>query len=74
LLRALRGRGAPDTCWVLSEVPGLDGVQLPLSVALDRVCDGGWEASVVSCLPGQLAYYHDEDEGSWLILERAGSL
>ena len=32
-----------------------------------------WEASVASCIPGRLAYYHDIDEQSYLILQRASS-
>lgn len=70
--RVLRAKGAQESCWVISENPDLDGVQLMLRDAVQQVSDpDSWEASVISCIPGRLAYYHDNDDGSYLILERA---
>jgi hypothetical protein len=65
----LRELGAGETCWVISESREIDGVELPLSVALREVWEP-WEASIVSCTPGRLAYYHDNDEDEYLIFAR----
>ena len=71
--RRLRAIGAADSCWVISERAEFDGVEMPLGNALDLVMDPScFEASVISCIPGRVAYYHDSDEESYLILERTG--
>jgi hypothetical protein len=72
--RTLRAREAPKSCWVLSERPEFDGVEMALRDAVEGLVGGGsCEASVISCLPGRLAYFLDDDEGTYLILERAAS-
>jgi hypothetical protein len=55
----LRSRGAPAQCHLISEYPTLDGTDVQLSDALDTIVGSG-VGSVVSCLPGALAYYEGE--------------
>lgn len=65
----LRAAGAPPTCWVISEDSEIDAASLPVAEALARMWEP-WEASIASFVPGRLAYYHDHDDRSYLILER----
>ncbi|MFO0798318.1 MAG: hypothetical protein U0804_12645 [Gemmataceae bacterium] len=66
----LRSRGAPLTCYVLSATEALDCRELPLGEAVAAVEAGGW-GTIVSCLPGRLAYFYDECGERRLLLERA---
>ena len=59
LERNLRGRGAPDRCYVLSTSLELDAQWLPLDAALQTVIGDDCE-SVLVCLPGRLVHYHGE--------------
>jgi hypothetical protein len=63
----LRSRGARDTCWVISQLTGVDGKELELETALEAVV-GKDMGSILSCVPGKLAYFEDEDES--LLLAR----
>ncbi|MGB8061923.1 MAG: hypothetical protein WCF26_08515 [Candidatus Sulfotelmatobacter sp.] len=63
----LRRKGAPQTCWVTSEASELDGKEMPLLEALREVL-GRQMGTFLSCVPGKLAYFEDEDD-RW-ILER----
>ncbi|HYH63300.1 MAG TPA: hypothetical protein VD866_01235 [Urbifossiella sp.] len=65
----LRSRGAPATCHVLSAADELDGRELPLEQAVAEAEKAGW-GTIVSCLPGRLAYYYDECGERKLVLER----
>jgi hypothetical protein len=67
----LRSHGAPPTCYVLSEESGIDGRELPLEEALDRVVGLGM-GTFLSCVPGRLAYFEGEEARERYILERAG--
>lgn len=69
ILDLLRGKGAPETCYAVSEDDELDGKELPLSDSLKKIVGYGM-GTFLSCLPGRLAYFEDEDE-RW-ILERKG--
>jgi hypothetical protein len=61
----LRRKGAPPACWVTCTEPGLDGQEMPLLDALKRVL--GCQFGVfLSCVPGRLAYFEDED-GRWTL-------
>lgn len=56
----LRDYGAPNYCWVISHDRSLDARELPLDDALSAiVCS--FNGTIVSCLPGRLAFY----EGEW---------
>jgi hypothetical protein len=65
----LRARGAPATCYVLSATADLDGRELPLAEAVVEAELNGW-GTIVSCLPGRLAYYYDECGERRMLLER----
>ena len=69
VLAMLTARGAPKTCYVLSDSAELDGKELPLAEALAEAEVHGW-GTIVCCLPGRLAYYFDECGERRLLLER----
>ena len=68
-LDALRSRGAPDSCYVLSEDSELDGNQMPLTDAIDAVESDG-SGSIIGCIPGRLAYWVGEVGRCRVVLER----
>lgn len=65
----LNAKGAPDTCYVISEDDDLDGKEISLAKALAAIIGRGI-GTFLSCLPGKLAYFEDEDD-RW-ILQRSG--
>lgn len=66
----LRARGAPKTCYVLSCTDDIDGQVLPLDEAISAAESGGW-GTIISCIPGRLAYYYDECGARRMLLQRA---
>jgi hypothetical protein len=73
LAAQLREKGAGDSCYLLSEDPGLDGRELPLDEALIAIVDGGSvHATFVSCVPAQLAYFHNAEPANRYMLELPG--
>ena len=67
VLLLLRSRGAGQTCWVISEDSKIDGQEMPLESALEDVIGVGM-GTILSCIPGKLAYFEGEDES--LLLAR----
>jgi len=65
LLQILRSKGAPDTCYVISESSDIDGLTIPLSDAMTHI-HGRGIGTFLSCVPGKLAYFEDEDE-RWIL-------
>jgi hypothetical protein len=63
----LQKRHSPNTVFVISEDPAIDGKELPLIEALQQIVGRGMGA-VLSCIPGRLAFVETEDER--FILER----
>ncbi len=63
----LRKRRSPAIVYAISEDPSLDQTQLPLAEALRQVVGRGM-GTVLSCIPGALAFVETEDER--YILER----
>ncbi len=63
----LRSKGAGHTCWVISHDSKLDGQELQLEPALESVIGSGI-GTIVSCVPGKLAYFEGEEES--LLLAR----
>lgn len=55
----LKQYGAPDTCYCLSENELISGKTLPLREALEHAIGFGF-ASIISCTPGELAYFEAE--------------
>jgi len=76
LIEILEAKGAPATCYLVSENRKLDGRTTALRETLRQVVDEpGYTAGVLfSCIPGRLGFYH-YDEG-WgqeaYVLERPG--
>jgi hypothetical protein len=54
----------------MSDIADIDGRELPLAEAVDRAELGGF-GTIVSCIPGRLAYYYDESGARRLLLSRA---
>ncbi len=59
IVSVLKSYGAPKTCYVFSSTLVLDGCELELSEAISQTELSGW-GTIISCIPGQLAYYYDE--------------
>jgi len=57
----LRRRRCPSTVFAISEDPRLDQRELPLLDALEQVVGSGF-GTVLSCIPGRLAFVETEDE------------
>ncbi|ASI35224.1 hypothetical protein A0126_16740 (plasmid) [Exiguobacterium sp. N4-1P] len=55
----LKQHGASDTCYCLSENELISGKTLPLREALEHAIGFGF-ASIISCIPGELAYFEAE--------------
>jgi hypothetical protein len=67
LLKLLAARGAGSKCWVISENSRVDAREMDLEVALKETVGSGM-GTIISCIPGKLAYFEDED--SRCILQR----
>jgi len=63
----LKSKGAGLNCWAISEDPGIDGRELDLKAALEHV-NGRQIGTILSCVPGKLAYFESEVEA--LLLAR----
>jgi hypothetical protein len=60
ILETLRTKGALEKCFAISEDDDLDGKELLLSEALKAIVGRGI-GTFLSCIPGRLAYFEDED-------------
>lgn len=67
----LEMRGAPSSCYVLSEWGEYDGRVMPLADATGAIVGRGM-GTVLSCIPGRLAYYESEDGGRYVFVAAAG--
>ena len=65
----LRQRGAPETCYVISDNREIDGHEMSLSDALLETVGHG-AGTFISCIPGKLGYFELEDMNERYILER----
>ena len=65
----LKSAGAPDECYVFSANPSIDGMRMPLAEALSKTFAMGL-GTVISCIPGKLAYFEGEDPGECYVLRR----
>jgi hypothetical protein len=57
----LRERGAPEQCYVVSSYLELYCREMPLDEALAQILGGFEIGAFLSCLPGKLAYFQDEE-------------
>ncbi len=65
----LTHKGAPQSCWVTSEDSRIDGKEMPLGEALHMIVGYGM-GTFLSCIPGKLAYFEDE-EVRWILERRS---
>ena len=65
----LRQEGSPEKVYVVSDNKDIDGKLMPLDEAVSKAAVGGW-GTIVSCIPGQLAYYYDEMGARRAVLKR----
>ena len=68
--RTLRSKGAPERAWIVSNSGDLDGLELPLGDAIRRVLSSELHESVISCIPGRLAFFHSGEDHWYRVLER----
>jgi hypothetical protein len=68
LVSLLKQSGAGPIVWVISEDRSIDGRALPLQEAMDSIW-GRLMGSVLSCVPGKLAFYRGEEMKSELLLK-----
>lgn len=61
IYRLLQSKGGGLTGWGISEDPEIDGQEMDLRAALEHV-NGRQIGTILSCLPGKLAYFEREDE------------
>ncbi|OCA92581.1 hypothetical protein [Pseudobacillus wudalianchiensis] len=55
----LKKHGAEKLCYIISWNEEIDGQQMPLLSALENVVGFGMP-SIISCIPGKLAYFESE--------------
>jgi hypothetical protein len=67
IVRELQKRHSPNFVFAISEDPALDQKEFPLLEALEQIVGRGM-GTVLSCIPGRLAFVETEDER--FILER----
>ena len=60
ILELLAAKGAGARCRVISENRESDGQELDLGTTLGVTLGGGM-GTLISCIPGKLAYFEDED-------------
>ena len=69
VVELLREAGSPETVYVISSTAAIDGQLLPLQAAVEGASLGGW-GTIISCVPGRLAYYYDEVGERRALLQR----
>lgn len=61
IAKSLKKYGSEDFCYSISLNPEIDGKYLPLLTALEKSVGFGLP-SIISCVPGKLAYFEAEQE------------
>jgi hypothetical protein len=69
IAKLLRDKGSPELVYVLARSYPADACVMPLLEAMDETTKAGW-GTIISCIPGELAYYYDEEGERRAILER----
>ena len=64
----LRQKGSPEHCHVISSNVDIDGKEMLLSEALEETIGNSF-GTVISCVPGKLAYFEGEEQNQRYILE-----
>jgi|ERR1700722_645339 hypothetical protein len=68
LIALLRSKGAGRTVWVISQKSLIDGKEMDLDDALEEIW-GLQMGSILSCVPGKLAFFKDEEMHSERLLQ-----
>ena len=61
IAKLLKQNGARHSCYVISWDEEIDGMEIPLLTALEKVVGMGMPA-IISCIPNKLAYFEAEQE------------
>jgi hypothetical protein len=69
VLPELRRLGAPAMCYVISSAGEIDGREMPLDEAFEAAERYAF-GTIISCIPGRLAYYLDECGERRMLLHR----
>jgi hypothetical protein len=69
LVALLRSKGAGRTVWVISEISAIDGREMNLEDAMEEIW-GAQMGTILSCIPGKLAFFKDEEMHSERLLQR----
>jgi hypothetical protein len=69
LVSLLRRKGAGKAVWVISEYPPIDGQEMDLEEAMEQT-RGLSRGTIVSCIPGKLAFFRSEELRGKYLLER----
>ena len=69
IAKTLEQKGAPPRCWLTSSWKDLDGKQMPLLEALQKILGSGM-GTFLTCIPGKLAFFEGEEMRERYILER----
>ena len=65
----LRQKRAGNSVWAISEDPSMDAREFPLEKAVKEIW-GGNKGTILSCIPGKLAFFRGEEMKSELLLMR----
>jgi hypothetical protein len=68
LVALLKKNGAGPKVWVISEDKSLDGQELPLDTTMEKIW-GVCRGTVLSCVPGKLAFFRGEAMKSEYLLQ-----
>lgn len=69
----LKEKHCPETGYLISSDSELDGLTLPREIALKRIVGNGF-GTIISFIPGKLAYFENEDGDIRFILERPNAI
>ena len=69
ILQLLGRKNAPNACYVISESDDLDGRNLELSEVIKKTVGAGM-GTIVSCIPGVLAYFEGKKPATRIVLEK----
>ena len=67
--KILKSKGAPETCYIISNNWDIDEKELPLKAALEAVVGHGG-GTFVSCIAGRLGYFESDEATERFILEK----
>lgn len=67
IVKTLIDNNASKECYLISEHTLFDGKEMELEEAVNKIVGSGI-ATIISCIPGKLAYYEGEDFYDRLIL------